>query len=207
MNKATCIVLLILALPVFAVQAEQQEPSRVDIDSSRWEETIEKFRKADQQDEPPKGAVLFVGSSTIRGWKTAEFFEGIDTINRGFGGSTIPDVLSYMDDLILKHEPSVVVFYSGDNDVARGQPAKYVAEDFQSLVQQTHEALPDTHIVLIPIKPSVSRWKLWPKMSDANQRMAEICGSDERLIYLDMADTLLDDQGQPIPKRLPTGCT
>ena len=49
----------------------------------------------DKKDFPPKNAVLFVGSSSFRGWKTLkEDMEGMTVINRGFGGSTFPDLLN-----------------------------------------------------------------------------------------------------------------
>lgn len=36
----------------------------------RWQKTISTFETADKANPPPKGAILFIGSSTIVRWKT-----------------------------------------------------------------------------------------------------------------------------------------
>ena len=37
---------------------------------ARWEKEISAFEQSDTTNAPLKGALLFIGSSTIRGWKT-----------------------------------------------------------------------------------------------------------------------------------------
>jgi hypothetical protein len=44
-------------------------------------------------DPPPKGGIIFTGSSSIRMWTSLkEDFPGLPVLNRGFGGSMIPEV-------------------------------------------------------------------------------------------------------------------
>ena len=64
-------------------------------DFSRWEKTIAAFEKQDQEKPPPKNAVLFVGSSSIRLWDLKKSFPELTTINRGFGGSQIADAVHF----------------------------------------------------------------------------------------------------------------
>src|SRR3954471_370058 len=53
---------------------------------------IEALEAADRKNPPAPGGVLFLGSSSIVKWKTlAQDFPGVPVVNRGFGGSTIPD--------------------------------------------------------------------------------------------------------------------
>ena len=53
-----------------------------------WEPEIAAFDAADRRNPPPRAAILFIGSSTIRLWKTlAQDFPDHKVINRGFGGS------------------------------------------------------------------------------------------------------------------------
>ena len=66
-----------------------------------------------------KNPALFIGSSTIVKWKTAEAFPGFSVINRGFGGNVIEDVLYYYNDMVGKYHPSAILFYC-DNDVTGG---------------------------------------------------------------------------------------
>ena len=49
-------------LPLAAVAADH--------DSSRWEKHIARFEAADKKQMPEPGGVLFIGSSSIRMWKT-----------------------------------------------------------------------------------------------------------------------------------------
>ncbi|MEQ9455020.1 MAG: GDSL-type esterase/lipase family protein [Phycisphaeraceae bacterium] len=179
--------------------ASTQGPTRLSSDPSRWQVEIDRFKAEDAEQRSPEGAILFLGSSTIKGWETERLFPDEITLNRGFGGSTIPDVLEHFDDLVLPHRPRLIVFYSGDNDVAEGQLPIDVARSYRQVVQRVHQVLPETYLVLLPIKPSVSRWDSWPEMARANALMAEVCADDERLVYLDMTQTVLDEQGRPDP--------
>src|ERR1041385_3473031 len=59
---------------------------------ANWTTAIDKFTQEDAPHPPPSGAVLFIGSSSIRFWTTLETdFPGVPTINRGFGGSELAD--------------------------------------------------------------------------------------------------------------------
>ena len=61
----------------------------------KWEPEIQKFEAADRAQMPPKGAILFVGSSSIRLWTNlVESFPKKNVIQRGFGGSTMADALA-----------------------------------------------------------------------------------------------------------------
>jgi hypothetical protein len=58
--------------------------------------------------------VVFAGSSTIRFWNgLEEDMAPLPTVQRGFGGAKINDVIRYLDRLIARHEPSMVVLYIG----------------------------------------------------------------------------------------------
>ncbi|RME10337.1 MAG: hypothetical protein D6816_03460, partial [Bacteroidetes bacterium] len=88
-------------------------------DLTRFEEEIKAFEEADKKSMPPAGAILFVGSSSIRMWPSLDSaFAPLPVIQRGFGGSTIPEVLHYADRIVWKYQPKVIVFYCGENDIA-----------------------------------------------------------------------------------------
>ncbi|MDB4468676.1 hypothetical protein N9093_02325, partial [bacterium] len=46
-------------------------------DSSRWLAAIAKFEAADKEKMPPKNAILFVGSSSIRLWNLSKSFPNL----------------------------------------------------------------------------------------------------------------------------------
>jgi lysophospholipase L1-like esterase len=143
---------------------------------------------------------VFVGSSSIRLWPTAHDFPGLPVINRGFGGSTIADVNRFAERIVFKYNPSVIVFYSGDNDIAGGQSPEKVFTDFAKFVESARENLGDTPIIYLPIKPSIARWKLWPQMQLVNRRVQDLAKSDKNLHYVDTATPMLGADGRPRPE-------
>jgi len=82
-------------------------------------EDIRAFKKQDSVSTPPKHSILFVGSSSFTKWKdVADYFPGYSIINRGFGGSTLVDVIRYADDVIFPYDAKQIVIYCGENDLA-----------------------------------------------------------------------------------------
>ncbi len=165
--------------------------------SHRFEPEISAFEIWDQKNAWPRGGVLFVGSSSIRLWQTAAAFPHLPVSNRGFGGSTIPDVNHFFDRVVLKYRPRVTVFYSGDNDIAGGASSQQVFDDFKRFVERTHGELPETQILVLSIKPSLARRKLWPKMQQANALIAKLADDDPKCDFVDVAAPMLAGKDLP----------
>jgi lysophospholipase L1-like esterase len=121
-------------------------------------------------------------------------------INRGFGGSQISDVNYFAARIVLPYKPKVIVFYAGDNDVAAGKSAQRVFDDYKRFVELVHTKLPETRIIFVSIKPSGSRWSLWPVMSEANMMIKDFSGKNAHLFYFDAATSLLSKDGKPNEK-------
>lgn len=168
-----------------------------DPDPLRFEEEINLFEEFDSKNSFPENAILFVGSSSIRMWKTAEAFPEMPVINRGFGGSHFSDLQYYYDELVLPYDPSVVVLYEGDNDVASGKSNDRVFEDYNEFTDRLTSDFPDARLVFVSIKPSSSRWELWPQMKEANQRIKEHMIENDQFYYVDLASPLLGSDGTP----------
>ncbi|NLB96165.1 MAG: hypothetical protein GX785_10695 [Armatimonadetes bacterium] len=166
----------------------------------RWEESILAFEGRDRQNPPPKGALLFVGSSSIVGWDVARFFPDVPTINRGFGGSQLADSVYYFDRIVLPHRPKVVVLYAGDNDIPSGKSPEVVAADFEQFLARVKRDLPGTHLVYIATKPSISRWALRDQYQKANALIREQCEREPLASYLDIWPAMLGDDGTPRPE-------
>lgn len=166
--------------------------------SQQWEADIEAFEAADEAEPPPKGGVLFVGSSSIRMWTTlASDFPSVPVINRGFGGSELTDVIHFADRIVLPYDPGMIFLYEGDNDIANGASAVELAAAFDRFVQLVRQRLPETRIAFIAIKPSPSRLQMMGEMKKANELIREQAASDDRLEYVDVFTPMLDADGQP----------
>lgn len=165
---------------------------------TRWKAAIEAFERRDQKSLPPPNAIVFVGSSSIRGWKSLkQDFPQTDVLNRGFGGSQMIDSLLYAERIVIRYRPRGVVVYAGDNDIAAGKSAERVAADFSRFVATVHARLPETRIGFIAIKPSLRRWALWPAMRRANARIADYASRRPHVDYLDIAAPMLSKEGTP----------
>ena len=160
------------------------------------------FHQQDLAGRYPPGGVVFVGSSSIRFWDLHASFPGRKFLNRGFGGSQISDSIANLDLLILRHAPGTVVFYAGDNDIAFGKTPERVAADFRTLARGVHARLPNTRILFLAIKPSIARWELVGPMREANRRIQAYCGSDPRLVYVDVHTPMIGPDGLPRPDLL-----
>ena len=182
-----------LHLTSLAAALAVAEPAlgQVIADPHRFDEAIESFEAADRKSIIGKGKVLFLGSSSIRRWDTAAAFEGIDSINRGFGGSQTSDCIYFFDRVVTPYEPSVIVFYEGDNDISKGKTVGQVFNDFQTFNSLVREKLPETRIVYIPIKPSIRRAQLWPLMHFVNQLIYVRSQKSRHLYYADIATAML----------------
>jgi lysophospholipase L1-like esterase len=187
--------LLVLLVPVVAMHSRADTGA---VDPARWEKDISQFEAWDRQNSPARESVLFVGSSSIRMWPTRVDFPDLPVINRGFGGAHISDVNAFAERIVLPYAPRIIVFYCGDNDIKAGKSIPRVVGDYRNFVDIVRGALPETRIIYLPIKPSVSRWKWWPSMQEVNEAVREIGKQDHLLYYADVATPMLGPEaGMP----------
>lgn len=179
---------LLLCLSAFAGEA---------YDPTRWEDTIANFETAARNAPPEAGGILFLGSSSIRMWDLTLYYPNKNVINRGFGGSHIEDSLHYFGRLVTPLEPSAIVFYAGDNDIAWGKSPERVLEDYQAFAGKVMDRLPDTQLVFIEIKPSIARWDKGESMRAANRMIAEWSKEHPQLHVLNIDNPMLGDDGRP----------
>ncbi|MCP4246456.1 MAG: hypothetical protein GY778_05355 [bacterium] len=168
--------------------------------ADRWEAAIQQFEERDKTSPPPKGGIVFIGSSSIRKWDLDQYFPGLQVVNRGFGGSQMADSVRYADRILIPYEPRVVVVYAGDNDINAGKSSGQVFADYQSFVTKVHGSLPKTKIIFVAIKPSLKRWNLVEKMRRANGMVREAAAKDPRLEYLDIDQPMMGADGRPRPE-------
>jgi lysophospholipase L1-like esterase len=184
---------LFLLLTNFPARAASESPAR-------WEKDIQAFEAADKTNPPPSGVILFVGSSSIRLWKTlTDDFKGLPVLNRGFGGSQMADSAFFVDRIVLPYHPRQIVVYAGDNDLAAGKPPTQILLDFQAFVRKVRDVQPNTRISFIAIKPSPSRWKLIDKILEANRLIAEFTHTEKGMDYIDVFTPMLAADGHPRP--------
>lgn len=182
-------------LGVGGLRAEEQ-PTGL----AKWEASIQKFEAADKAAPPVPGGVVFYGSSSIVKWDLPTSFPNMQTLNRGFGGSDMAAAAHFYERVVPQHQPRLVVLYEGDNDLASGRKADQILAEFESLVTKHRAALPEAKLICLTIKYSPSRAKLRMDQEAANALLKTRCAKDPHLQFVDLASTLLDEEGKPQPK-------
>lgn len=196
--KITSLLLLALTLnlPTGVALAKQELGT-----STKWEKSITKFETADVANPPPKGGIEFIGSSTITKWTTlAQDFPGLPVFNRGFGGSQIKDTTFFAARIIIPYAPRIIVFHSGDNDLAAGATPEQVIADLKELIELVHAKLPETEFCYISLKPSVKRERLRLEQQKVNEGAMELSKSNSRFHYIDQYHMVTDAKGNPRPE-------
>ena len=160
---------------------------------------IQKFRHADSMRMPAEHSILFVGSSSFTKWTDVQnYFPGYPIINRGFGGSTLLDVIMYADDVIFPYEPKQIVIYCGENDLAYSDTvsAQTVFNRFSILFDMIRNIYKDVPVDFISIKPSPSREKLMPKMIEANKLIQNFLAARPNTGFINVYQKMLTTDGK-----------
>ncbi|MBK5296722.1 MAG: hypothetical protein JJE40_06145 [Vicinamibacteria bacterium] len=185
---------------LFAGAPHAQAQPGTSADPARWEEGIRTFETADTAAPPPRGGIVFIGSSSIRLWTSlATDFPGMPVVNRGFGGSQLADVTAFVGRIVTPYQPRQVIVYCGGNDINAGRSSSDVLADFQALAQAIHAGSPAVRIAYISIAPNPARWPQISTVKAANQAIKDWIATDPRLTFIDVYAAMLGPDGQPKP--------
>jgi lysophospholipase L1-like esterase len=185
--------ILLLITFCFTIQIVEAQTS-----PAFWSE-ITAFKKKDSIQQPPTNAILFVGSSSFTKWQDVQdYFPGYSIINRGFGGSTLQDVIRYTYDIILPYQPKQVVIYCGENDLASADSISVseVVNRFKTLFSMIRINLPKANIAFVSIKPSPVRASIQTKVKAANAVIKKFIATQQNASFIDIYDAMLDANGQ-----------
>lgn len=193
LHRLCLFLVLALAHPLLAV-----EPP---VGPEKWEKEIAAFEAADRVKMPPAGGILFIGSSSIRLWKTlAEDFPGLPVINRGFGGSQIVDATHFIGRIVLPYRPRQIVFYSGGNDLNAGKSPEQVVADFKTFVTEVRRHLPEVRIAYISIAGNPARWAQVAKVKAVNTSLAAWLKEVPHADFIDVFRHMMGSDGTPKPE-------
>ncbi len=191
MKSIKLFLLLIFAANLLHAQ-EQKAPY--------WND-IQAFKKQDSIQPPPQHAILFVGSSSFTKWTDVQsYFPGFTIINRGFGGSSLPDMIRYENDVIFRYEPKQIVIYCGENDLAFSNTvsAQMLFERFKQLFTDIRTRFPKTPLIYISMKPSPSRWNMKEKMLEGNELIRKYLKKKKKTVFISVWNDMLGPDGKPM---------
>ena len=166
-----------------------------------FKEDIINFKKQDSVNFPPKNSILFAGSSSFTNWTDIQnYFPSYPIINRGFGGSSLADVIRYADDVIFRYQPKQIVIYCGENDLAASDtvyPAM-VAQRFMNLFTLIRTHYKKVPVVYISLKPSIARQHLMPRFDVANTMIKNFLKKQRKTKFIDVYHAMLKKDGTPM---------
>jgi lysophospholipase L1-like esterase len=163
-----------------------------------FDAAIAAFADADREAMPPACATLFVGSSSIRFWRSLkEDFPDRTVINRGFGGSTVWEVVHYFDRVVTPYRPKEIVFYAGENDINAGRTPEETYADFVQFMRLKEQKLGATPVWYISAKPSKLRLDQFARQSALNARIDALARMRDDLAYIDVVSVMLKPDGAP----------
>ncbi|MBL7744071.1 MAG: G-D-S-L family lipolytic protein [Chitinophagaceae bacterium] len=184
--------LVLMVLSLFVSGQENKPPY--------WDE-VQAFKKQDSASFPGTGKILFVGSSSFTYWKDVqEYFPAYPIINRGFGGSSLTDVIRYREDVIFKYKPKQVVIYCGENDLAASDTVtvNMVVVRFKQLFSLIRAKFRNVPIAYVSMKPSPSREHLMLKYESANKLIQLFLKGQRNTVFIDVYHKMLNRDGTPL---------
>ncbi len=165
-----------------------------------WEKEVSQLEIKDKTESYPENALLCIGSSSFRLWKSIQDDMAPYTcINRGYGGAKFTDLAFFTDRLIAPHTyQGVMVFVANDiTGSADDLTPEEVVTWFQRVEKSIRKKSPTTPIFLIEITPTESRWKVWNQIQEANSLLKAYCAKKKNLHFISTATAFLGPDGNP----------
>ena len=164
---------------------------------------IKAFERLDKTQTYAEDAILFIGSSSIRLWKTLEEdMKPYPVIQRGYGGAHFRDMVFFTDRILADHPLSMVVCFVANDISGSGKDGtpQEVLKLFKYFIKQVRAKHPSIPIMQVAITPTQSRWRLWPQINVVNQLIKAYCEKTENLYFINTVPEFLDEHGKPKPQ-------
>ncbi len=178
--------------------------------SQKWEADIVQLEELDNYEKYSNNALLFIGSSSIRVWKTMKKdMAPYETIKRGYGGAHYSDIIHFSKRLVKSHRPKAILIFVA-NDIKGNNKTDIFSKNLSdrspsevkrlfkftiSQIRSIHKEIP---IITIETTPTPSRWSAWDKISKANDLIEKFCNSKPQLYYINTRERFIGNNGLPI---------
>ena len=166
---------------------------------NRIENAIKNFQNFDDRNTFSKNSILFVGSSSIAGWKTSISFPELPVVNRGIGGMNMHEIIYNYDTLIKKYTPSIIAIYC-DIDIEQGKSPEEAVDVFKKLLGKIKTDLPKTPILLLSMKPAMVDDFIGKDIRKnkliTNTELSKLSTKEENVYFIDLASPMLHADGK-----------
>tara|TARA_B100001057_G_scaffold476795_1_gene545237 strand:- start:8989 stop:9669 length:681 start_codon:yes stop_codon:yes gene_type:complete len=167
----------------------------------KWKSSIDKLTELNITQIKDDDAILFIGSSSIRMWKSIEQdIRPYKSIRRGYGGARYTDLIHFTEQLVEPHNVKAVAIFVA-NDIT-GTKNDLKPKEVLRLVKYIVKSIRKNHInkpiFFIETTPTSSRWKVWNQISYANDLISDFCSNNESLFFISTREFFIASNGKPI---------
>lgn len=162
---------------------------------------IQAFKIKDSTSRPAAHPVLFAGSSSFTFWTDVqEYFPSVPILNRGFGGSSLLDLIRYKEEVLFAYNPKQIVLYCGENDFAFSDTVSVetVLTRFKMLFSIIRSRYKNIPFAYVSMKPSPSRQQLMLKFEAANNQIRVFLSKHRKTAFIDVYHKMLNPDGSPM---------
>ena len=148
------------------------------------------------------GKVLLYGSSFFRVWgyenSRKQLLEAtggkLETLNHGFGGATVDELLYHYPRLVAPYAPKAMVIRAGYNELNRGQSPEEAVFLLERLVQWAIADFPEIRIMVFPVFDTRrASEELQEKINAYNALLEQRIGTMDQVSLLDLNPFFYDD--------------
>ena len=187
---------LIFAFAALVLSARAADPAR----AAQFEEAVRAYEKNDALTPPPRGGILFTGSSMLHGWSSLEEnFRGLPVFVRAFDGWRMADAVTYAERINVAYRPRIIVLQAGGSDLAEGRTPEEVLGLFQRYVVKVQTLLPSVRIIFLGSSPHPFRPRGREQQQRLNNLIAAYIAGKQNLDFVDLWTAMLGPDGNVRP--------
>lgn len=190
---ATFLLIIILAI---IVTSDSKTPKTKVIEKIK----VEKENVLTYDDIKKKDNIVFLGDSIMDWYPIEEIFGDLPIVKSGIAGYETDDILSRMDEMVYRYNPTKVFLLIGTNDLKRDEDkTKETANKIIEILNNIKTKRPMTKLYYQSIYPvnrnlSAAEERYNDEIKDVNRIVKEYC-SKNNITYIDMYDELADNEG------------
>jgi len=169
----------------------------------KWETSIKQLENLNETENYSDQAILFIGSSSIRRWDSIkEDVNPYKPIKRGYGGAHYYDLIHFTKRLVSPHKVKAIAIFvandiTGEKEGINDLSPKEVLNLAKFVVKQIRKTHKKTPIFFIETTPTSSRWKVWNKISKANDLIKYFTSKNKNMFYIDTRTFYIKSNGMP----------
>jgi lysophospholipase L1-like esterase len=148
-------------------------------------------------------SILFIGSSTIRLWKTLEQdVAPHKTINRGYGGAKFCDLAIFAPQVVsgLRYRAAVMFVANDITGSAGDKEPVEIKRLARIVIESIQKENPKVPVILLSITATPSRFVHWTRIRAANRALETLSEELDNVHFLETEKHYLNEDGQPIEK-------